>query len=156
MDVGRLVKWIVVIAVVFAIWKYAIPYLKEHSGSSGGTTTSSSGGGGDHSCVSAAERASETWGSGLRQFINPPYDMGSWSSFRSDVDSKISIAEGACTCAAESCAKTRNAMRDLRGLVSEMDAAIRNGSSPPSDAVTRQESIDNQITEAGELARSGH
>lgn len=154
MDAARFVKGIVAVVVVFAIWKYGIPYLKEHSGSS--TTTSTiSGGGSDHSCVRAAERASETWGSGLRQFVNPPYDMGSWSSFRSDVDSKVSIAEGACTCSAESCAKTRDAMRDLRGLVSEMDTAIRNGSSPPADAVTRQESIDNRINEAGELVRAG-
>src|SRR5438105_4999323 len=100
MDVGRLIKWVLAIAVVIAIWKYGIPYFKEHSGSS--STNASASGGSDNSCVRSAERASEAWGSGLRQFVNPPYDAGSWTSFRTDVDAKIGVAEAACTCSAES------------------------------------------------------
>ena len=45
-------------------------------------------------------------------------------------------------------------MRDLRSLVSALDSTIRNGSDA-SDLVQRQEAIDNQINEAGELARAG-
>jgi hypothetical protein len=46
-------------------------------------------------------------------------------------------------------------MSDLRGLVSELDTAIRNGSSPPDNAVQRQESIDTTIETAAALARGG-
>ena len=47
-------------------------------------------------------------------------------------------------------------MTDLRGLVSEMDSAINNGSSPPDNAVQRQEAIDTKIEAAAALARAGN
>jgi hypothetical protein len=53
-----------------------------------------------------------------------------------------------------SCGKARDAMRDLRALVTDLESTLRNGSDP-SDYVQRQERIDNQINEAAELARAG-
>ena len=154
MDFGRIVKWLVVLVVIFFAWKYVVPWAKNEM-AGGKKTSSSSSAGGDNSCIRAAERASEAWGSGLHQFVNPPYDIGAWSSFRGDVDSKISAAESECSCAEESCRKARAAMGDLRSLVSELDSAIRSGTSPPSDAVQRQEAIDNQIEEARAAVRAG-
>jgi hypothetical protein len=87
--------------------------------------------------------------------MNPPYDLDRWGSFRTRTDAKVVMAEASCGCSTESCRKAQGAMRDLRGLMSEMDTAIRGGTSPPSDAVTRQESIDNAIEEARDLARAG-
>lgn len=149
----RIFKGLVAIVVIFVLWKFAVPWIQKQR--TGGTSVSSSAAGGDNSCVRAAERASEAWGSGLSRFVNPPYDVNAWSSFRSDVDAKIGAAESACSCAAESCTKTRGAMNDLRSLVNDLDGSIRNGSAPPDDAVQRQEAIDNQINEAGELLRAG-
>ena len=45
-------------------------------------------------------------------------------------------------------------MGDLRGLVSDLDNTIRNGSSPEG-FVQRQEQIDNRINEARDLQRAG-
>jgi hypothetical protein len=147
---GRVLKLIVVIAVVALIWKVGIPKLQQHSGS--GTASKA---GAQSSCPSAAARASEVWGSGLSRFVNPPYDIDAWLTFRGNVEAKISAAESECGCAEASCEKSRAALHDLRSLVSDCDTAIRNGSPPPSDAVQRQEAIDRQIEEASESLRSG-
>ena len=143
----RIVQWIVVIAILVAGWKYAVPWLKEK-----GAGYLSSSDAGANPCVTAAEGASEEWGSGLAQFVNPPYDLDAWSSFRDGVDSKIAAAESECDCSEEWCTKARGAMRDLSSLVSDLDASIRNGTSPPSDIVRRQEAIDGAIIEASGLA----
>jgi hypothetical protein len=145
-DLGRLFKWLVIIALVILAWRVGLPWLKQQK--LGGAGASSSSPAGDDSCAAAAERASETWGSGLAQFVNPPYDLNAWSSFRGRVDEQISGAESKCSCAQTSCGTVRGALRDLRGLVSDLDAAIRNGSSPGGDIVQRQEHIDTLISEA--------
>ena len=150
MDVGRIVKVIVLIAVLYVGWKYGLPWLQRQQ--SGGTTTHANAQSG---CPGAAARASEAWGSGLHNFVNPPYDLAAWSSFHDSVESKIASAESECTCGSESCNKARAAMRDLRSLLSDLDSAIRNGSPPPSDLVQRQEAIDKQIDEAADLTRAG-
>ncbi len=156
MDLNRIIKWVVVIAIVFAVWKVGLPWAKQQNFfGSKASTTGKSGSGGDSSCVRSAENASEALGSGIGRFVNPPYDMNAWSSFKSDVDSKISAAEAQCSCAEESCQKVREAMRDLRGIASELDSSIRTGGSPPDSLVQRQERIDNLINEAGELVRAG-
>jgi hypothetical protein len=148
---NRIVKLAFVAALVFVGLKYVVPMVKKQAGSRAVEATVAGGG---SSCVRSAERASEAWGSGLRQFVNPPYDQNAWSSFRGNVESRIGAAESDCGCAAASCEKARSAMRDLRSLVSDLDSTIRNGSDA-SDFVQRQEAIDNRINEASELARAG-
>ena len=148
----RLVKLVVAVVIVFAFWKYGVPWVKKQGGGGGTARTAVASGG--SACVSGAERASEQWGSGLHQFANPPADLSAWATFRGNVDSSINAAEAGCDCQAESCEKVRSAMRDLRALVNDADATIRNGSSA-SDFVQRQEAIDNRINEAAELARAG-
>ena len=150
MDIGRLVKWLLVVAVVYFAWKYGLPMIQQLGGGTHASGTSQ-----QSSCPGAASNASEAWGNGLHQFVNPPYDVAAWSDFRARVDSKISAAESECSCSSESCEKVRSAMSDLRGLVSDLDTAIRNGSAPPSDVAQRQEAIDRKIDDAAELTRSG-
>ncbi len=152
MDIGVWVKRILIIAVIVVAWKIVIPQVGKTDLAS---LSSTSKAGGDNSCVRGAERASETWGSGLRQFMNPPHDVSAWTSFRSNVDSQIDAASSGCSCEASSCATARSAMRDLRGLVSDFDAAIRSGSPLPGDVVQRQETIDNRISTAADLVREG-
>ena len=143
---SRIVKLLLVVAVAIVVWKYVVPWVKQQ-GSGPAATTAASGSG---SCVQSAQRTSETWGSGLRQFVNPPYDLNAWATFRGKVDSSINAAEADCDCAGEACEKARGAMRDLRALVSDLDSTIRNGSDA-SDFVQRQERIDNTINEAAAL-----
>jgi hypothetical protein len=152
MDTSRLIKLVAIVAIVFLAWKYAMPWAKQQMR---GSRTASSSSSAQSPCTTAAQHASESWGSGLHRFANPPYDIAAWSSFRSDVDTQIGAAESACSGAQESCEKARSAMSDLRGLVSEFDTSIRNGSPPPDAAVQRQEGIDAKIDAAADLVRAG-
>lgn len=155
MDLSRIVKWLVILVLLFVVWKYVVPWAKEEMGGSTASKTISSSGGGDQNCISSAERASEAWGSGLARYVNPPYDLDAWSNFKRDVDSQIRTAEADCRCADESCQKVRNAMSDLRNLAGDLDSAIRSGGSPGQDIVQRQEEIDRQIEQARDLVKAG-
>jgi hypothetical protein len=150
MDTNRLLKWIVVIVLAIVAWKYGLPWAKERMRGSAASSSSP-----ETSCASAAQHASETWGSGLHRFANPPYDLAAWSDFRGGVESEIARAQTECRCAQQSCETMRGAMNDLRSLVSDFDSAIRNGSPPPDNAVQRQEGIDTTIETAATLARGG-
>jgi hypothetical protein len=156
MDFNRIVKVVVVLGLALFVWKAGLPWIKKQN--FGGSTSASASGksGGDSSCIRSAESASNAWGNGIGRFVNPPYDTNAWSSFRSDVESKIGAAESACSCAQESCEKVRTSMRELRGLISEVDGAIRGSGSFPEDAVARQERIDTLINDAGDLVRAGN
>ncbi|HEX2835608.1 MAG TPA: hypothetical protein VHW00_21525 [Thermoanaerobaculia bacterium] len=156
MDFNRIIKAVVVLGLVLFVWKAGLPWLKKQN--FGGSTASSSAtgrSGAESSCIRSAENASGAWGNGIGRFVNPPYDTSAWASFRSDVESKIGNAESACSCTQESCEKVRTSMRELRGLISEIDGAIRGNGSFPEDAVARQERIDTLINEAGDLVRAG-
>src|SRR3954453_7027155 len=150
MDANRLIKWVVILVIIFFAWKYAVPWAKKQI--HGRSTAAASD---DSACITAAQRASETWGSGLHSFVNPPYDLGAWNAFRTGVETKIAFAEAACKESSASCDEARSAMRDLHGLGAELDTAITSGSPPPDDAVQRQEAIDTKIEAAASLARSG-
>jgi hypothetical protein len=151
MDAGKLVKWIVVIAIVFVAWKYGLPWVKEKTSHTGATQASAS----DSPCISIADRAAETWGSGIGKFANPPYDLNAWSAFSASVNSQIVATETACGCASESCTKAQGAMHDLKGLVSDLDSSIRSSQPPSGDIVQRQAAIDAQLDTARDLVRAG-
>lgn len=149
---NRIGRIVVIIAIIIAGRQWVLPWAKKEFGGSKASTTGTSGTAGTASsagpCARAAEAASEEWGRGLARFVNPPYDLTAWSSFRNDVEARIATAEGICTCSEPPCDTVRGAMTDLRSLVADLDTSIRNGSSPPGDVVQRQESIDNRIADA--------
>jgi hypothetical protein len=152
MDGAKLLKLLVVAAIVFGAWKYGLPWIKQQTSH---TVEASAAGSAESSCIANAERASESWGSGIGRFVNPPYDMDAWSRFRQDTEAQIATAESSCEGSSESCQTARAAMRDLRSLVADLDSALRNGTSPAGDIVRRQESIDNQLNAAHAMARAG-
>lgn len=140
---NRLIKIVVLIAVVLVAKRWVWPWLQQALGGSKANSVAASV---DSSCARAAASASDVWGKGLGRFVNPPYDLADWSRFKSDVDAQIASAEQICiTCTGETCEDVRGALRDLRTLANDLDGAIRSGSPPPGDIVQRQESIDNRI-----------
>jgi hypothetical protein len=150
MDANRLIKWAIVIALAILAWKYAIPWAKQQIQGHSAPAAAA-----DTPCTAAAQRASETWGSGLHSFVNPPYDLAAWARFRGDVEAKIAAANAACRESCQSCDMARDAMRDLQSLVANLDSSITSGSPPPDDAVQRQEALDTKIATAAALAGSG-
>ena len=151
----RLIQIALAVVIAFLIWKRGVPWWEAHRGSSAGGSSSGSSAttSADSSCVELAEHASETWGSGIGRFANPPYDLGAWGEFRTRVDAASAKADALCSCDADSCRKSRQAISDLRTLVSDLDTSIRNGSPPPGDIVQRQEQIDNTINAARDSLR---
>src|SRR5688572_22293736 len=99
MDLGKLIKWVVILAVLFFGWKALAPRLKGLK--SAKSTATSSAAKGDDSCVGRATSASNAWGNGLGRFVNPPYDTEAWASFSRDVKQHISEAEAKCACESE-------------------------------------------------------
>src|SRR4051812_6906101 len=105
MDANRLIKWVVIIAIVVFAWKVGIPWVKKKFDTHAPAAAEA-----DNSCITAARQASEKWGSGLHSFVNPPYDLASWGAFRNDVETKIAFAEAACKDSSQSCVAGRDAM----------------------------------------------
>ena len=149
MDLGRIVKWLVILALIFFVWKMAMPWIQKKSA----PAAAQSGQAADTPCVRAAAEASERWGSGLSRFASTTSETTEWQTFRGMAEGRIGSAESACGCDTPSCAKARDALRDLRGIVSDMDSALRSGSAPPGDVVQRQEAVDNTINEARSLLK---
>ena len=140
--------FIILILFVVAGW-----YVWTHYGQRHTDVAATAGATAAQSCASAAAAAADTWGSGVGRFANPPYDTTAWDEFRSRVEKQARQAEERCLCGDAACNTAKGAMSDLRGLISEMDSALRSGSPPPSDLVQRQEAIDNAINSARDAAK---
>lgn len=152
MEGKTLLKLAIAVAVVVVIWKKGIPWWNEHRASEASSISNTSP---NNACVDAAAQADDTWGSGVGRFANPPYDLAGWDEFRSHVEQQARRAEEKCLCADSSCTTAKQAMGDLRSLILEMDQSLRSGSPPPEDLVQRQESIDNAVNSARDLAKQG-
>ena len=141
MSLSSLVKLAVLIAIAFFVWKW---WSGQHAQTATAPQTTSAA----TNCVFAARSASDFWGSNIRAFASPPYDTQAWDEFKSHVDDRISTATSKCSCADDACKRATEAMDELHALVNEMDASVRSSSPPPSDAVQRQERIDNALDAA--------
>ncbi|HEV8657372.1 MAG TPA: hypothetical protein VGS96_01980 [Thermoanaerobaculia bacterium] len=143
MDGRTLIKLLIAAAVLLFLWKKGLPWLNERQAAKTSTTTSKG-----TNCVIEARSASEFFGSNIRAFANPPYDMTAWTEFKSTVDEHIGRADDKCSCGDDSCTHAKEAMSELRRMVGDVDAMIRSGSPPPSDIVQRQERVDDALNAA--------
>lgn len=148
---GGIVKWVVIIALLYFGYTKGLPWLKQQNLFARKAAASSPG----LSCAELGAAASDAWGGGLAQFVNPPVDRDAWSAFRDDVETRVDAAQKACRCDSESCARTADAMERLRRLVGTMDSAVQTGAAPPSDIPQQQERIDSLLEEAQALVREG-
>lgn len=144
---SNLLKVIIVLVIVIAIWKFVVPNITTSPASPvrrRSAVTQASG----NDCVDSASHASEVWGGGIGRFANDP-DQEEWSRFASEVNDLIAAAENECSCPSAACSSVRYAMSDFRKLVSDFDRSVREGTPPPDDAVQRQEKIDETVLQAG-------
>jgi len=150
----KVVKVLAVLAIVFVAWKYGVPWVK-NLGKGPATNDAATLNVGGGACVAAAEKANDSFGNGIGKFVNPPYDISAWETFRAEVGRNADAADVACSSPTDSCRKARDAMRDLRSLMSDLDTAIRNNAPPSSDIVQRQGAVSEQVDKAKELAGAG-
>jgi hypothetical protein len=154
----NLIIFIIAAVVAFFLWtKVVKPWLNKPADVTGvSAANSQASAAGASSCPELAAKASEAWGSGIGAFANPPVDIANWDAFHSRVENAIGVADASCTaCSGDSCAKAKQAVSELRTLVSGFDSAVRAGTGPPSDAPQQQEHIDQLIDQARELVRQG-
>ena len=148
-----IVKLLILGVLLWTGWRYGLPWIQSQGFV--GSTRPSAQGSPSAVCVSAADEAVAAWSGGVVRFMNPPIDASAWSDFRRQVEGKLDRAGSTCGCQSESCRSAREVVSELRRLVSEMDSAARNGSSPPGDLVRAQERIDLLIEEAWKHADAG-
>lgn len=148
-----IIKFAVLAAVLYFGYTQLLPKLTA-TGDRVGSNLSDMGESGDD-CVGAADRASETFGSGMRSFSTPPIDEGSWDSFANGVYDQISAAQDACSCSLDSCRLAGDALSTLSGVVGDFGSAVRGGE-PPLNAARTLDQVNTQLNEARSLIRQGN
>ena len=150
---GKIIKYgILVILVYFAIQK--APELVEEIANLGSNLSRKTGPVSQSHCLPAAERASESFSEGLRDFSEPPFDLDAWDYFLEDVRRDLYAAESRCDCPLDSCQRASQALDELSALIADFDNGLR-GDSLPLNPARRQETIDSFLKRARELDRQG-
>jgi hypothetical protein len=108
---------------------------------------------GGATCADRAREASEQFGDGIGQFVNPPVDPAAWDIFRGTVETKIGAAEAECSCVSEACRKGREALTRMRGVLRDLQASAQSGTPFATNLASEQEAIDAAIEEAARLAQ---
>ncbi len=106
-------------------------------------------------CVSAAERASESFTDEMRNYSRPPIDLEAWSQSLESVRAHINEADARCNCDRSSCHRAAEALGELNGLIAEFDNSLR-GDGVPMNPARRQETIDRLLKRAREFDRQGN
>ncbi len=105
-------------------------------------------------CVAAAERASENFSRGLRDYSKPPFDLDAWALFVERVHGDIYTADDRCDCPRSSCLRASEAIAELTSLVADFDSSLK-GEGMPLNPARRQETIDRFLKRAREFDRQG-
>ena len=142
---GNLIKLLIVIAVVFALWKYVLPNITR-SGTTQTSTSDAPRTTPSENCLFEARQANDYWNSNISRFSGA-LDRQAWDDFKSGVDNRVARAERKCFCNDDACTRAKTAMSELRKLAYDWDAAARSGGPVPTDSVQRQESINNVLNQ---------
>ncbi len=105
-------------------------------------------------CVTAAEKASESFAEGLRDFSDPPIDLDAWDEFVERVRGDIYDAQDRCDCPRNSCQRATEAIDELTALMADFTNSLK-GDSLPLNPARRQETIDRFLKRAREYDRQG-
>ena len=145
MQGSTVVKLVVVAAIAFFAWRWWTGQ-HQHAATAKPESTSPA-----INCVFEARRANDYWSSRIGSFTN---STQGWDAFKSEMDSRLSAADSKCSCSDAACTKSTEAMNELRTMLSEVDAAERNGGGGmPTDLVQRQERVDQALDAARDAAK---
>ena len=143
---------------VFAVVGYFgvtmfVPWMEKELRGGGGRDVGT-GVEGSGQCVAVAEAASRDFGDGIRQFSRPPIDVESWDRVERQLSGSLYDAEDACSCPEESCDKAREALDELRSILSDFNAGFRGEQPVPLNTARDLQRVDRLLSEAGSLASS--
>ena len=151
-----LLQVVVLIGIGALFYLKGLPWIRANFTRSEPRQASGGGSTYESSCVDRAERVNLAFGSRIGSFVRQSEDTSGWTGFRAGIDQQIAEATTACSCSAQSCEKARKALENLRGVVAELNGAIRGASSPGSGLVLQLEDIEQMLDQARELAASGN
>lgn len=148
--VSRVVRLIVVAAVVYVGYTQVYPWFKSITGGPGASASQDSGfsDGGARRCIDLAARASSTLGGELRQYTKPPIDLVDWSATVNKVEMKIYQADSDCRCSAPGCSEARQALSEMRNLLASFDSTARGDADGFSNPAYQLQEADRLIEEA--------
>ena len=130
MDVGKLLKWALVLGLVFLTWTLGRPWVEEHLSRRGrGAAVETAGSGDDPEagrCVDLARQAADTYAEVAAGFAAG--DPGAaWMRDSALVEDAVGRGEGACGCPGDACRLAGEALSELDSLVRRTDALVRDG-----------------------------
>ena len=103
-------------------------------------------------CVSEARRANDRFAAEVTQVIRPPVDEAVWGSILVGLSGSVGAAESTCGCPHEACGRAREAMYELRQLLSLFDDMVNGRSQTFANPAVLQERVDRLLDEAWTLA----
>ena len=103
-------------------------------------------------CFERVDQAGETFASAWRAIASPPVDPDVWRDQYERVDDRLAIAEAACSCDGDACAKAREAVEQLRDLTDAVDDGVQRDVGPPADAARRYDAFRRRWEQAKAIA----
>lgn len=148
----RIVRFAVVVLVLYVIANEATPWIKSQLGS--GSPGDAAAASGPTRCVYLADDANDRFGGQVGRVSGPGADPSVWEGFLGEVRGRIGDAQAKCTCNQASCRKALQAMTVLEDLLNDLDVRFRGGVMER-NAVNRQIDVNELLNEARALARDG-
>ena len=154
--VSRIVKVIVVIAIVYFGYTQVVPWIKSVGGGPGGAGSADSAfpDGGASRCIDLASGASSTLGREMRRYAKPPFDLAEWGATVNKVEMKIYAADSDCRCSAPGCSEARQALSEIKSLLATFDGIVRGDTSGFSNPANKLQEADRLLEEARYAAGS--
>jgi len=148
--VSRIVKVVVVIALVYFGYTQVVPWIKSVGGGSEGSGSAESAfpDAGASRCIDLASRASSTLGSEMRRYAKPPVDLAEWGATVNKVEMKIYAADSECRCSEPGCSEARQAMSEIKSLLATFDGIVRGDTSGFSNPANQLQEADRLLEEA--------
>lgn len=152
----RILKWAVVVFLVFVFLTEVVPRIRERvegvtrgkvAGRPDPMTGEASG------CVYLAVQANIFVGDEAHGAKPPPGDSSGWAEVGDEIRQRIATAEDACTCPQPGCSTARKAMEELGVLVDDINRMISGQMSVVGSPGSQQERINALLDQAQVEAR---
>lgn len=140
-----IVKLAVFAAIVYVAVIYGRPWIEEILGGVGVGEL----GDGDppRACIAAIERANESFSQAVIEHSRPPVDTARWSAAYKMSEGRLRKSEVTCDCQEQGCAEARQALAELRDLMTTTNRELRSNR-PPQNVAQRQQRINELLIDA--------
>lgn len=157
--VMRLLKLLVLIAVMLVIWQFIGPHLRQNAPTpmpgADNAEQGDSAEPGAATCVQVASETNDAVVSAITDVSWPKPDRDHWDSVRPDLEQQIGAAQATCSCAEPACATASEMLQEIDSLISEADGAISGGLTGMFNPATAEENIQALLTKARAQAAGG-